>query len=99
MPSDPGSDTPAKPSGSSKPSSEPVALPGTNDRPQRVVVIPPEAVQRAAESGQSLTLTIVAGSIVGYALGIALAAFAIIGPVCGAVGTAQLLEYWFKSQS
>jgi hypothetical protein len=43
-------------------------------------------------------LSIVCGVLLGYALKSPLAAFAVIGPVCGVVGTAQLLEFWFKSK-
>jgi hypothetical protein len=43
-------------------------------------------------------LSIICGALLGYALNSPLAAFAVIGPVCGVVGTAQLLEFWFKAK-
>jgi uncharacterized membrane protein len=43
-------------------------------------------------------LSIIAGALLGYALNSPLAALAVIGLVCGAVGTTQLLEYWFKAK-
>jgi hypothetical protein len=43
-------------------------------------------------------LSIICGALLGYALSSPLAAFAVIGPVCGVVGTAQLLEFWFKAR-
>jgi hypothetical protein len=43
-------------------------------------------------------LSIVGGVFLGYLLNSPLAAFAVIGPVCGVVGTAQLLEFWFKAR-
>lgn len=43
-------------------------------------------------------LSIIGGVYLGYALKSPLAAFAVIGPVCGVVGTAQLLEFWFKAK-
>jgi len=44
------------------------------------------------------TLSIVGGVWLGYYLQSALAALAVIGPVCGVVGTAQLLEFWLKAR-
>jgi uncharacterized membrane protein len=43
-------------------------------------------------------LSIIVGAILGYLLKSWPAALAVIGPFCGAVGTAQLLEYWFKAK-
>jgi uncharacterized membrane protein len=127
----------------------------SSDDSKNVIIFPPETVQRAAESGQSLSLTIqtahagplpsprtlkayedvypglpkiiidqfqaearhrrrlqtisqfgalgiallsiILGTVLAYALGNWAAAVAVIGPVCGAIGTAQLLQYWLKS--
>lgn len=41
---------------------------------------------------------IICGVLLGFLLQSALAALAVIGPVCGVVGTAQLLELWFKGK-
>jgi uncharacterized membrane protein len=43
-------------------------------------------------------LSIIVGAILGHALNSPLSALAVIGPVCGAVGAAQLLEFWFKAK-
>ncbi len=43
-------------------------------------------------------LSIIGGVYLAYALKSPLAALAVIGPVCGVVGTAQLLEFWFKAK-
>jgi hypothetical protein len=44
-------------------------------------------------------LSIVAGVYLAIALQNPLAALAVIGPVCGVVGTAQLLEFWLKGRT
>jgi uncharacterized membrane protein len=43
-------------------------------------------------------LSIIVGAILGYALKSPAAALAVIGPVCGIVGTAQFLEFWLKTK-
>ena len=46
-----------------------------------------------------IALSAIAGGIwLGYFLGSALAAFAVVGPVCGVVGIAQFLEFWLKAK-
>jgi uncharacterized membrane protein len=57
--------------------------------------------RRLQTIGQTGAISIAVGSIIcgtflGYVLNSWPAALAIIGPVCGIVGTAQLLEFWFK---
>jgi uncharacterized membrane protein len=57
-------------------------------------------VQTLTQLG-AITIAIVAiigGVWLGYVLKSGLAALAVIGPVCGVVGTAQLLEFWLKAK-
>jgi uncharacterized membrane protein len=43
-------------------------------------------------------VAIVSGTIFGIVSGNAFAALAVIGPICGAVGTAQLMEFWLRGR-